>query len=64
MTDGPSMPLEQREHVLRRSYRAHCGNDEARVSVTFVAFTPGPCRNLDDNDLCIIYEQLPLVCRT
>nr|WP_280344352.1 YkgJ family cysteine cluster protein [Pseudomonas sp. BN607] len=35
-----------------------------RVSVTFVAFTPGPCRNLDDNDLCIIYEQRPFVCRT
>ncbi|PYB73549.1 zinc/iron-chelating domain-containing protein [Pseudomonas sp. LB-090624] len=63
VTDGPGMPPEQREHVLRRSYPVRCGNGEARVSVTFAAFNPGRCRNLDDNDLCIIYEQRPLVCR-
>jgi len=63
VTDGPGMPLEQREHVLRRSHPVHCGAGEVRVSVTFAAFNPGRCRNLDDNDRCSIYEQRPLVCR-
>ena len=63
VTDGPGMPVEQREHVLRRSYPVACGNGQARVSVTFAAFNPGRCRNLDDNDRCSIYEQRPLVCR-
>lgn len=63
VTDGPGMPLEQREHVLRRSHPVPCGNSEARVSVTFAAFNPGRCRNLDDNDLCSIYDRRPLVCR-
>mgnify|MGYP003584909190 FL=1 len=60
---GPGMPVEQRDHVLRRSHHVPCGDGEARVSVTFAAFNPGRCRNLDDNDLCTIYDQRPLVCR-
>ena len=63
VVDGPGMPLEQRDHVLRRSHPVHCGEGEVRVSVTFAAFNPGRCRNLDANDLCTIYEQRPLVCR-
>ena len=63
VVDGPGMPVEQREHVLRRSHPVACGDSEARVSVTFAAFNPGRCRNLDDNDLCTIYDQRPLVCR-
>ncbi|MGJ7552258.1 YkgJ family cysteine cluster protein [Pseudomonas alloputida] len=63
VTDGPGMPVDQREHVLRRSYLVRCGGSEVRVSVTFAAFNPGRCRNLDDNDLCTIYESRPLVCR-
>ncbi|MFJ4453408.1 YkgJ family cysteine cluster protein [Pseudomonas sp. NPDC089392] len=63
VSDGPGMPLEQREHVLRRSHPVPCGDGEARVSVTFAAFNPGRCHNLDDNDLCTIYDQRPLVCR-
>ncbi|MCO7517035.1 YkgJ family cysteine cluster protein [Pseudomonas guariconensis] len=63
VTDGPGMPSEQREHVLRRSYPVACGTTEMRVSVTFAAFNPGRCRNLDANDLCTIYETRPLVCR-
>lgn len=63
VTDGPGMAVEQREHVLRRSFPVPCGSSEARVSVTFAAFNPGRCRNLDDNDLCTIYESRPLVCR-
>ncbi|WP_085665026.1 YkgJ family cysteine cluster protein [Pseudomonas sp. B5(2017)] len=63
VADGPGMPVEQRDHVLRRSHPVPCGDGEARVSVTFAAFNPGRCRNLDDNDLCTIYDQRPLVCR-
>nr|WP_225780454.1 YkgJ family cysteine cluster protein [Pseudomonas sp. Marseille-Q3773] len=61
--DGPGMPLEQREHVMRRSHPVRCGAGEVRVAVTFAAFNPGRCRNLDDNDLCTIYDRRPLVCR-
>lgn len=61
--DGPGMPADQREHVLRRSHPVPCGDSDMRVSVTFAAFNPGRCRNLDDNDLCTIYETRPLVCR-
>jgi Fe-S-cluster containining protein len=63
VADGPGMPADQREHVLRRSYPVRCGEGELRVSVTFAAFNPGRCRNLDENDLCTIYETRPLVCR-
>lgn len=63
ITDGPGMPLEQRDHVLRRSLAVPCGSAEVRVSVTFAAFNPGRCRNLDANNLCGIYETRPLVCR-
>ncbi|MDD2131534.1 YkgJ family cysteine cluster protein [Pseudomonas sp. 17391] len=63
VADGPGMPEEQREHVLRRSHPVACGDTVARVSVTFAAFNPGRCRNLDDNDLCTIYDARPLVCR-
>lgn len=63
VVDGPGMPVEQRDHVLRRSHPVPCGDSEVRVSVTFAAFNPGRCRNLDENDLCIIYDQRPLVCR-
>ncbi|MFK3771000.1 YkgJ family cysteine cluster protein [Pseudomonas sp. NPDC089406] len=63
MADGPGMPPEQREHVLRRSHPVPCGTGELRVSVTFAAFNPGRCRNLDADDLCSIYASRPLVCR-
>lgn len=63
VADGRGMPVEQRDHVLRRSHPVPCGDSEVRVSVTFAAFNPGRCRNLDDNDLCTIYDQRPLVCR-
>lgn len=63
VTDGPGMPVEQREHVLGRSHPVNCGTGQLRVSVTFAAFNPGRCRNLDAQDLCTIYETRPLVCR-
>ena len=63
VSNGPGMPAEERDHVLRRSYPVACGEAELRVSVTFAAFNPGRCRNLGENDLCTIYETRPLVCR-
>lgn len=63
VADGPGMPPEQRDHVVRRSQTVPCGSTQLRVSVTFAAFNPGRCRHLDDDDLCAIYETRPLVCR-
>ncbi|MCU7238698.1 YkgJ family cysteine cluster protein [Pseudomonas peradeniyensis] len=63
IANGPGMPADQREHVLRRAFPVSCGAGQLHVSVTFAAFNPGRCRNLDDNDLCGIYESRPLVCR-
>ncbi|MBJ9976280.1 YkgJ family cysteine cluster protein [Pseudomonas sp. S75] len=63
VADGPGMPPEQRDHVVRRSQAVACGSTQLRVSVTFAAFNPGRCRHLDDDDLCAIYETRPLVCR-
>lgn len=63
VADGPGMPPEQREHVLRRAYPVNCGHAQLHVSVTFAAFNPGRCRNLGPDDLCSIYESRPLVCR-
>ena len=40
-----------------------CGATEAYVAITFAAFNPGPCRNLDAELRCMIYERRPLVCR-
>jgi hypothetical protein len=33
------------------------------VAITFAAYNVGPCRNLDEDKLCRIYERRPLVCR-
>lgn len=33
------------------------------MAITFAAFNPGACRNLDADNLCRIYERRPLVCR-
>lgn len=63
INEGPGMPAEQREHVLRRSHPVACGSGELRVSITFAAFNPGRCRNLDADDRCLIYDNRPLVCR-
>lgn len=63
LADGPGMPADQREHVLRRSHPVACGKGQLRVSVTFAAFNPGRCRHLDADDLCSIYDSRPLVCR-
>ena len=61
--DGPGMPLEQREHVMKRTLAVPCGTADVRVSATFAAFNPGACRHLDAQQRCGIYERRPLVCR-
>ena len=39
------------------------GTTQAFVAITFAAYNAGRCRNLDENNLCRIYERRPLVCR-
>lgn len=63
LANGLGLPAEQREHALRRSCAVPCGSSEAFVAITFAAFNPGACRNLDADNLCSIYERRPLVCR-
>lgn len=63
LANGLGLPAEQREHNLRRTCAVPCGSTQAHVAITFAAFNPGRCRNLDANDLCAIYERRPLVCR-
>lgn len=61
--NGLGLPAQQREHAERRSVRVESGNSEAYVAITFAAYNVGPCRNLDEDNLCRIYERRPLVCR-
>ncbi|WGK89612.1 YkgJ family cysteine cluster protein [Pseudomonas migulae] len=61
--NGLGLPVQQREHAERRSVLVHSGDCEAYVAITFAAYNVGPCRNLDEDNLCRIYERRPLVCR-
>ena len=61
--NGLGLPVEQREHAQRRSCMVPSGQAQAYVAITFAAFNPGRCRNLDEENLCRIYERRPLVCR-
>ena len=61
--NGLGLPLQQREHAERRSVVVRSGASEAYVAITFAAYNAGPCRNLDEDNLCRIYERRPLVCR-
>jgi Fe-S-cluster containining protein len=60
---GLGLPLQQREHAERRSVSVRSGASEAYIAITFAAYNVGPCRNLDEDNLCRIYERRPLVCR-
>lgn len=51
------------QHARRRSLRVPCGSTHAHVAITFAAFNQGPCRNLDEQLMCRIYDRRPLVCR-
>ena len=61
--NGLGLPAQQREHAERRSVTVHSGSTEAHVAITFAAYNVGPCRNLDEDNLCRIYDRRPLVCR-
>jgi Fe-S-cluster containining protein len=59
--NGLGLPAQQREHAERRSAAVRSGTTEARGN-HFAAYNVGPCRNLDEDNLCRIYERRPLVC--
>ncbi|MHC8365409.1 YkgJ family cysteine cluster protein [Pseudomonas sp. ZT5P21] len=61
--NGLGLPVQQREHAERRSVVVQSGASEAYVAITFAAYNIGPCRNLDEDNLCRIYARRPLVCR-
>jgi Fe-S-cluster containining protein len=61
--NGLGLPAQQREHAERRSAIVRSGVTDAHVAITFAAYNVGPCRNLDEDKLCRIYERRPLVCR-
>ncbi|MFJ7110856.1 YkgJ family cysteine cluster protein [Pseudomonas sp. NPDC098740] len=61
--NGLGLPMQQREHAERRSVSVRSGASEAYIAITFAAYNVGPCRNLDEDNLCRIYERRPLVCR-
>jgi Fe-S-cluster containining protein len=63
LENGLGLPEVQREHAHRRSRLVPSGATQAYVAITFAAYNPGRCRNLDENQLCRIYERRPLVCR-
>ncbi|MGY2289443.1 YkgJ family cysteine cluster protein [Pseudomonas sp. SDO528_S397] len=63
LADGLGLPEAQREHAVRRSVVVPSGNIQAYVAITFAAYNAGPCRNLDADNRCGIYERRPLVCR-
>ncbi|MGF6088286.1 YkgJ family cysteine cluster protein [Pseudomonas sp. 18173] len=63
LDNGLGLPVQQREHAERRSAPVRSGVSKAFVAITFAAYNVGPCRNLDDDNLCRIYERRPLVCR-
>ncbi|AZE65299.1 Putative zinc-or iron-chelating domain-containing protein [Pseudomonas synxantha] len=63
LRNGLGLPLQQREHAERRSVIVPSGNTEAFVAITFAAYNAGPCRNLDEDNRCRIYERRPLVCQ-
>lgn len=61
--NGLGLPSDQREHAQRRSVAVPSGAAQAYVTITFAAFNNGRCRNLDEENLCRIYQRRPLVCR-
>jgi Fe-S-cluster containining protein len=63
LSNGLGLAAQQREHAERRSAVVRSADTEAYVAITFAAYNVGPCRNLDEDNLCRIYERRPLVCR-
>ena len=63
LADGYGVAVEQLTHATRRSTMVQSGSTHAHVAITFAAYNVGPCRNLDADKRCRIYERRPLVCR-
>ncbi|MDU8359433.1 YkgJ family cysteine cluster protein [Pseudomonas syringae group sp. J309-1] len=63
LADGYGLPEGQLTHATRRSTLVQSGVTQAQVAITFAAYNKGPCRNLDADNRCGIYERRPLVCR-
>jgi len=63
LENGHGVAAEQFEHARRRSVRVSSGTTQAWLAVTFAAYNNGPCRHLDADNRCGIYERRPLVCR-
>lgn len=63
LADGYGVPAAQLTHATRRSACVQSGQTQAHVAITFAAYNVGPCRNLDAEKRCRIYERRPLVCR-
>ncbi|KAB0483959.1 Fe-S-cluster containining protein [Pseudomonas reinekei] len=63
LNNGLGLPVQQREHAERRSALVRSAEADAYVAITFAAYNVGPCRNLDEDNRCRIYERRPLVCR-
>lgn len=63
LANGYGVSEAQLTHATRRSTLVQSGSTEAQVAITFAAYNVGPCRNLDAEKLCRIYERRPLVCR-
>ncbi|MEB0128997.1 YkgJ family cysteine cluster protein [Pseudomonas sp. CCI2.4] len=63
LEDGYGVSALQRTHAQRRSCQVPSGSASVYVAITFAAYNLGPCRNLDAENLCRIYDRRPLVCR-
>ncbi len=63
LENGHGVAAEQFEHARRRSIRVSSGTTRAWLAITFAAYNNGPCRNLNADNRCGIYERRPLVCR-
>lgn len=63
LADGYGLPEGHLIHATRRSTLVQSGVTQAQVAITFAAYNKGPCRNLDADNRCGIYERRPLVCR-
>lgn len=64
LSNGYGVSETQLTHASRRSTQVNSGSTTAFVAITFAAYNVGRCRNLDEKNLCRIYERRPLVCRT
>jgi len=61
---APGEPMTPRmAHRKRRGFEAACGDGRIHVTAILAATLTGPCKNLDADSRCMIYERRPLVCQ-